>query len=319
MKRLIIDTDIGSDIDDALALLLALNLKDLDILGISTVYGPVDIRAKITHKIISASNRKIPVAAGCSEPIKSLMPIWVAGTEGEGVLSEEELNAPLSSLGIKDEAVEEIITWVMSHSGEVTIVALGALTNVAHAIEREPELVKALKEIVFMGGGLTYPSLPPDNLVKGEVYRSRHSHNILCDMAAAKQVLNSGVPMRIVSNDATCQFWMEGAGIDRFQGSTFPPAKIVGQMLDVWLEYRTNLFNRPINGTCPHDAFTLAVALDRIHYSSYKGTLDVDFDDAGSLFQIDNESKIELVVSELGGQFLPWLAQYLHEPESSGT
>jgi hypothetical protein len=94
-------------------------------------------------------------------------------------------------------------------------------------------------------------------------------------------------------------------------------AKIVGQMLDVWLEYRTNLFNSTIKGTCPHDAFTLPVVLNRVRYSSYRGTLDVDCDDAGTLFQVDNNSILELVVSERSNQFLPWLAQQLHEPEFS--
>ena len=181
--------------------------------------------------------------------------------------------------------------------------------------EQKSAVMKALKEVVFMGGGLTYPKPPPESLVEREVYRSRHSHNILCDMAAARQVLNSGVPMRIVTNDVTSQFWLEGAGIERFKDATLPHAKIVGQMLDVWLEYRSNLFNNPIKGTCPHDAFTLAVALNRVEYSSYRGTLDVDYDDAGILFQFDGSSEVELVISERRDQFLSWLIQHLHEPE----
>jgi purine nucleosidase len=314
MKRILIDTDIGSDIDDALALLLALNLNDLDIIGISTVYGPVETCAKIAHKIVSAAGRSIPIAAGISEPIHSFMPVWVAGTEGKGVLTEEDKNASLSDLGIETEAVEKIITWVLKYSGDISLLALGPLTNIAHAIKKEPALVVSLKEIVFMGGGLTYPRPVPDHLVEGAVYRSRHSHNILCDMVAAQQVLDSDLPMRIVTNDATCQLWLEGAGIERFQTTTLSYAKIVGQMLDVWLKYRTDIFNQPIKGTCPHDAFTLAVALNRVRYSSCRGVLEVDYNDAGTMFELNVDSQIELVISEMGNQFIPWLTKHLHEP-----
>jgi inosine-uridine nucleoside N-ribohydrolase len=133
-------------------------------------------------------------------------------------------------------------------------------------------------------------------------------------MAAAQQVLASGLPMRIVTNDATCQLWLEGTGITRFQTTTLPHVKIVGQMLDVWLRYRSKIFNQKIKGTCPHDAFTLAVALNRVQYSSCNGVLEVDTDDAGTTFKLSAGSPIELVVSESGNQFMPWFIKHLHEP-----
>ena len=165
-----------------------------------------------------------------------------------------------------------------------------------------------------MGGGLIYPRPVPNHLVEGVIYRSRHSHNILCDIAAAQQVLDSGLPMRIVTNDATCQLWLEGVGIEHYQTSTHPHTKLVGQMLDVWLRYRTEIFNQPIKGTCPHDAFTLAAALNRVQYLGYRGVLEVDYDDASTTFKLSVNSSIELIISEAGNQFIPWLTKHLHEP-----
>ncbi|MFX1253481.1 MAG: nucleoside hydrolase, partial [Promethearchaeota archaeon] len=275
MKRIFIDTDIGSDIDDALALLLALHLADVEILGINTVYGPTELRAKIAHKVVSAAGQNIPIAAGESEPRYSPIPVWVAGTEGVGVLTENETKAPLANFGISTDPVKLLTTQALTYPGEVTLVALGALTNVARALEEEPQLVSALREIVFMGAGLTYPKPIefPMTLDKNEIYHAGPSHNIRCDVIAARQVLASSIPKRIVTNDATTRLWLEGSGIERFRTANAPHIQLVGQMLDIWLEYRSNIFHQPIRGTCPHDPFTLAVAVDRVQYESVRGVL----------------------------------------------
>ncbi|MFX0093734.1 MAG: nucleoside hydrolase [Candidatus Hodarchaeota archaeon] len=316
MKRIFIDTDIGSDIDDALALLLALHLKDVKILGINTVYGPTDIRAKIAHKIISTAKRTIPVAAGESEPIFSPLPVWVAGTEGVGILTETEAKAPLGDFNISNDPVKLLTSQVLAHSGEVILLALGALTNVAKALKEEPQLIGALSEIVFMGGGLTYPDRIefPLTLHKDEIYHAHPSHNIRCDVIAARQVLQSGIPMRIVTNDATTRLWLEGSGIELFQTTKTPHVQLVGQMLDIWLDYRSNIFHQPIHGTCPHDPFTLAVAVGRVEYESVRGVLTVQ-DDSSTDFHIDDNSPVELIIAGKEEKFLSWLSERLHIPE----
>ncbi len=315
MKRVLIDTDIGSDIDDALALLLAIHLKDVEILGITTVYGPTELRAKIARKIVAAAGLNTPVAAGASEPMLSLMPVWTAGTEGEGILTKDEIEAPLDMFNVIDDATSLIMDQVMTHPKEVTLVALGALTNVAKALESSPHLIDDLKEIVFMGGGLTYPQSLPPTLFSGQSYRARHSHNILCDMAAASRVLQSGVPMRVVTNDATCRYWLEGHAIDRFRQTKVPHVRLVGRMLDVWLRYRSALFSEPIAGTCPHDCFAMAVAVNRVPYKSASGVLNVEPDDASTEFLLKKESHLEIVFAEDGDAFLPWLGERLHTPD----
>ncbi|MFX0062074.1 MAG: nucleoside hydrolase [Candidatus Hermodarchaeota archaeon] len=316
MKRIFIDTDIGSDIDDALALLLALHLADVEILGINTVYGPTELRAKICHKLISAAGRTIPIAAGESEPRYSPIPVWVAGTEGVGVLTENEAKAPLDNFGISTDPVKLLTTQALTYPGEVTLVALGALTNIARALEEEPQLATALREIVFMGAGLTYPNPIefPITLNKDEIYHAGPSHNIRCDVIAARQVLESSTPKRIVTNDATTRLWLEGPGIERFHTARAPHIQLVGQMLDIWLEYRSNVFQQPIQGTCPHDPFTLAVAVDRVQYESVRGILTVQ-EDSSTNFHTEENSPVELVLAEKGKKFLPWLSERLHVSE----
>jgi purine nucleosidase len=72
--RILFDTDIGSDIDDALALLLLLRIPDADLVGLTTVYGCTDIRAKVAKKILQAACRPVPVVAGLGVPFKSRYP-----------------------------------------------------------------------------------------------------------------------------------------------------------------------------------------------------------------------------------------------------
>ncbi|MBN1854651.1 MAG: nucleoside hydrolase, partial [Pirellulales bacterium] len=157
MIKILFDTDIGSDIDDALALLLLLHLPDIELVGITTVYGKVDIRAKIAKKILDAAKVSVPVIAGESVPLDSPVPVWHAGTEGYGVLDEVELAAPLEMFGVRSGADDFIVEMIEANRGEITLVALGALTNVAQAITKKPEICHWVKGFYFMGGGVTYP------------------------------------------------------------------------------------------------------------------------------------------------------------------
>ncbi len=314
MVFLVIDTDIGSDIDDALALLLAFHLTDVNILGITTVYGDSALRAKIACKIVQAAGLDIPIAAGIEEPQGSPLPIWYAGTEGQGVLTPEEVKAPLSDFSINDNAVDLLIETVLAQPGKVTVVALGALTNIAQAIDVEPRFATALGELVFMGGSIVFPGEWPASLELSKAYCAGPSHNIRCDVVAARKVLAAGVPMRIVTNDATRHYWLDGPPIERFRTASHPAVRIVGDMLEIWLEYRSQAFGRPIRGTCPHDPLTLAVACHRVKYESVRGTFKI-FDDGDTEFQSSNDSHLEFVVREHGNRFLPWLIERLFEKE----
>jgi len=94
MKALL-DTDIGSDVDDALALLLLLRLNEPELVGLTTVYGDVRTRAKVARKILDAAEVDAPVHCGAGKPIRTNEAIWHSGTEGSGVLSRLERDSGL--------------------------------------------------------------------------------------------------------------------------------------------------------------------------------------------------------------------------------
>ena len=155
-KRILLDTDIGSDIDDALALLLLLHMQDVELLGVTTVYGNVELRAKIAKRILQAAGVNVPVVVGEPNPLASPEPIWHAGVEGVGLLSAAEIDAPISEFDVQYDAPAFIARQAMSSPEKITIVAIGALTNIAEALEREPGLSGTVDRLVLMGAGVTF-------------------------------------------------------------------------------------------------------------------------------------------------------------------
>ena len=269
MTRLLIDTDIGSDIDDALALLLALHLDEVEIVGVTTVYGQVDVRARVAHRILWEAGVNTPVVSGLGTPMHSEMPIWHSGTEGQGLLSEEDLSVPLCDLGILEDAPGFIVEQVLSSPGEVLLVSLGPLTNLAAALEQEPRLASAARGLYFMGGGITYPGPVPASLQTDIACHARPSHNVRCDVAAARLVFESNIPITVLTNDVTTRIWWDGSPVQRLITAPSPPEVVaVGKLMGVWLDYRSKIFGKPVTGTCPHDALTVAEAAGE-HFVDY--------------------------------------------------
>ena len=267
--KLLIDTDIGSDIDDALALLLALQLDVVEIVGVTTVYGQAGVRARVAQKILRKAGVDAPVVSGIGTPKGSEMPIWHSGTEGLGLLSKDDLAASLASLGIMEDAPGFIIDHVLSSPGEITLVSLGPLTNIAAALERAPRLATEVRGLYFMGGGITYPDPVPASLEAGTIYCARRSHNVRCDVASAQLVFSSQVPITVLTNDVTTRVWWDGDPVQDLLAATCPPeVAAVGKLMHVWLDYRSEIFGEPVTGTCPHDALTLAESAGE-HFVDY--------------------------------------------------
>jgi purine nucleosidase len=192
VARIIIDTDIGTNPDDALAISLAVRSPELRVEGITTAYGKVDVRARIARRILELSGApEVRVCPGIEEPLLRNRTVRWDGTEGEGL--------PLPELAETTEhAVDFIRRTVMDNPGEITLVTIGPLTNVAVALIREPRLADHLKEIVMMGG--------VTRLGRNGMKLEPVEYNFRCDPEAASIVLRSGVPIVMVGYDVTRQF-----------------------------------------------------------------------------------------------------------------
>ncbi|MCI2777913.1 nucleoside hydrolase [Clostridium perfringens] len=149
-RKVIIDCDPG--IDDALAIILALKSKEIEVVGITTVSGNVESLqgAKNALKVLKLLGRlDIPVYLGESKPIKREL-VTAQDTHGEDGLGETFLDE-VSSEYIRENGVDFILN-TLKNEENVSIIALGPLTNLYRAIEKEPETFHRVKEIVSMGG-----------------------------------------------------------------------------------------------------------------------------------------------------------------------
>jgi inosine-uridine nucleoside N-ribohydrolase len=309
--KILVDTDIGSDIDDALALLLLLHLPDVEIVGVTTVYGNVDIRAKVAKKILDARGVEVPVIAGAAEPLLSTSPIWHSGTEGVGVLNTTETETSMDALGIESGADDFIVDTIRAQPSEIVLVCLGALTNLAKAIEKYPSICQDVKGVFFMGGGVTYRSPLPASLEAGTRYRAEPSHNVRCDVRAAQIVFQSDLAINVLTNDVTTQLWWDGPPVQKLMQASHPPeANLVGTLLKVWLNYRSLIFRQEVTGTCPHDPLTAAEAAGETFVTYSRGLMTVE-PDATTVFVPCPDGRHRLGVTVDAKRFLSWMSPRL--------
>jgi purine nucleosidase len=191
--RIILDTDIGTDVDDLVALAVALRSPGVDLRAVTTVYVHAALRAQLVQAVLDvAGRREVPIGRGIDAPLLQRDPLHWAGWEGEGLLPAETPAPP--SL---PHAVDLMVEMVLAHPGEVTILAIGPLTNIALALVRERRLATAVRRIVIMGG-----------LVQrrfDQLHMPYSEHNVRCDPEAAQIVLTSGAPITLVPLDVTTQ------------------------------------------------------------------------------------------------------------------
>jgi purine nucleosidase len=188
-EKIIIDTDIGGDIDDAFAVALALQSPELEILGITTASGNTAARAKILDRMLGVANRQdIPVAVGIPTAV-------FVGPFIEGQLRFGE-KSPFAR-PTHPPAVDFILDQIHRYPGQITLVAIGPLTNIGALLDKSPQEFRHLKRIVMMGAWIG-PFVDAGSTVK-----PGPETNIVIDISAAKKVFQSGVPLYVVPTDAT--------------------------------------------------------------------------------------------------------------------
>ncbi len=189
--RVIIDTDPG--VDDALALLFAMSSPELKIEGITPVAGnvPLDLTLPNALRMVEAAGRTdIPVAAGSPEPLvrRLVTAEYAHGKNGlDGAVFPEPKIKPIA-----EPAAEFIRRVVRKYPGEVTLIPIGPLTNIATAVRLDSELPKLVRGITLMGGSLSGGNITP-----------AAEFNIYVDPEAARIVFQSGIPITMVGLDVT--------------------------------------------------------------------------------------------------------------------
>lgn len=241
-KKIIIDTDIGDDIDDALAIALALHAPELEILGITTVFRNVDMRAKQVKALLTSYGRNdIPVCKGEGIPLSKREQFGEMIWEDTKITNCQYYPEIDKCTYEPEEGVDFIIRMVRQYPGDVTIVPIGALTNVAIAMHQAPDIIPLIKEVRLMGGAY---------------YKNLAEWNILCDPCAANIVYTSGVPIYAVGLDVTEQCPTSRDDIESYLIKENPESKVLQKLLKLWLDF-TGL-DRPIL----HDPLTVCTLIN---------------------------------------------------------
>ena len=191
LEKIVIDTDIGGDIDDAFAVGLALRSPEFQILGISSAWGDTHLRARLLSRFLKETGREdIPVAMGIAKhPAGKLDTLSQAAYAEGGPANQNYPNA-----------VDFLLDQIRRYPGEITLLAIGPETNLGAAIDRDAATFHKLKRIVLMGGSV-YRGYSHFNY--GKTHGPDPEWNILCDVQAAQKVFNSGVPLYVMPLDST--------------------------------------------------------------------------------------------------------------------
>lgn len=211
---ILLDTDIGTDIDDAFALALILRSPELNLLGVTTVSGNTEARARLAAKMLcEAKHCDVPVVAG--KPGKSL-PIeqthWADNFSSSQLLSMS--------------AADFLAQQFDRKPGEITLVAIGPLTNVAALLQHDPKAAKEIRQIVMMGG----------SIARGYDHHKapEPEYNIDQDVAAARVVFSSGVPITMAPLDVTAMLELDAKNRKRIFDAGTPLSKALAALYSLW-------------------------------------------------------------------------------------
>ena len=263
-KRIIIDTDPG--IDDSLAILLALASPEIQLEGLTVVHGNSSthqgtINALSILELAGASH--IPVARGCELPL--VQPSLLAPeTHGNTGLGYAQLPGPRSK-PIVQHGSDFLIEKIMSNPGEITLVAIGPLTNVALAIRKEPRIVQAVRELIIMGGAIRHEGNTTP-LAEFNTYVDPHAAHI---------VYHSGMPITLTPLDVTYQCILLAEDVERIKEveSDIPP--FIADATRFYMEFHDEY--QGIQGCVINDPLTLALTFmpELCDYEEHYVDLDI--------------------------------------------
>jgi purine nucleosidase len=246
-RRVLLDTDPG--IDDALAILLGLASPEIELVALSVVHGNCPLPDAVRNALAVlalGSGGHVPVAVGCARPLLRA-PYTAQEIHGDAGLGYARL-PPAPFDPIAEHAVDLLIREIMSAPGEVTLCAVGPLTNIALALRKEPRIVEHVRELIFMGGAFRADGNATP-LAEFNVYADPH---------AAQIVFESGMPIVVMPWDITKEVRISFGDVERLQarGGTIPA--LVAEATRFYMEFHQAHFGYA--GCAVNDPAALALA-----------------------------------------------------------
>ncbi|MFM2484285.1 nucleoside hydrolase [Celerinatantimonas yamalensis] len=248
-RKLIIDTDPG--VDDAMAILFAMQSPQLDVIGLTTTFGNVCVERATENALILAElgNSTAPVAQGVSVPLQMPPKPHAEAVHGDDGLGNIHWPAsqrkPLSL-----SAAEFIIEQVRTNPGQVTLIALGPLGNLAQALTLDPQIADLVDEVILMGGAAqTFGNMSP--VAEANIFNDPH---------AADQVFTAPWKVTMIGLDVTHQVLLTNTRLMRIQQNNPKIGDFLYRSAQFYIDFYRNLHG--VDGCYFHDASTIAYALD---------------------------------------------------------
>ncbi len=254
---LLFDTDIGSDVDDALALGVTLaSRSEIDLIALTTVAADSRGRARAAARMLGlAARTDVEVCVGAEQAL---------ARQGAFVWREIETkgypDGPDAPIG--DEPAPERIVRAANETEGLEIAAIGPMTNLAHALGLDPELPSRVKRLTIMGGHVREVRIGDHVCAPGIDY------NLCSDPEAAVMVLGAGFETRLVTADVTLQCWLRSADIERLERAPGPIAPLIASLVRIWTPFQHRVFSAiggtlaPDNAAFLHDPLTLLSLVD---------------------------------------------------------
>jgi purine nucleosidase len=252
-QPILIDTDAGDDVDDVLAIAFALRRPELDVKAITTVSPHAARRAALIRKLLAIENKAhIPVAPGQEMPLRPLSAEERAHLARPVVTNQCVFEAQEE----KQDAVSLILETVEEHAGEIAIVTIGPLTNIAVALSRRPEIAGKIRWIAAMGG---------------EAHLPQREHNIAWDYHASAMVFSSGIPLFLGTWSVTRRFVLLPEECAQIKSRGTALCDFLSQCIELWWPHKGG---KP--GPVMYDIAPLIWSYDRTLYSTEAMPLAVE-------------------------------------------
>lgn len=267
-RKIIIDTDPG--IDDAMAIFLAFNAPQLDVLALTTTFGnvSVDLATQNALTLVHQAQVDVPVAKGVARPLEIAPlphPDFVHGSDGFGNIDWPKSDRKADPRS----AAQMIVDLVHQYPNQVTLIALGPLGNFAKALELDPSISELVDEVILMGGAAVEP---------GNVTPVAEA-NIINDPHAADIVFGASWKVTMVGLDVTHRVLMDNDLLSRIRSNDKNGGELLYQATQFYFDFYHKTFG--INGCFVHDASTIIYAMEPSIFGTQPGVIRVSCEGVG--------------------------------------
>lgn len=261
--KVIIDTDPG--IDDAVAILLAFQCPEIEVIGLSSTFGnhDIDVTTKNCQILLELAEKEIPIAKGFKGPLvipKRPNPDFVHGQDGLGNLYLE----PNQKEGNYEDADSFIIRSILENPKEITFIGLGPLTNLATALIKEPKIASLVKEVIVFAGAIYYPG-NCNPLAEANVWSDPHAADI---------VFSSGLPLTTICLNASKKPQLTKQILNKIERANPKIGVFLNQINQFYIDFYLSQ-NPSLEGANIHDSLTIAYLLNKDLFSWVEGPICV--------------------------------------------